>query len=253
MSPSDAPKLAKDISILEGLIKDRSAAGAVDLGMSVQKITTKTKVLAGGGASGAIATSGPLGEGRLVSMPTTNNGLRIKAGAEYAGPAHAGTYALAHFFNDHLGQYYTRHGAFRDKSHIGYASAHNSGRAFDSTIKADKISPQVADVLAARFTQVMRANGFSEKDFYVKTERQGQKNKNGTTSSALHWHAQFNSDAAAQRFAQMAQSGQLRSFGALAANYKQGSVTGTSTDKKGREWETVEATEYRENKSNRPQ
>lgn len=248
VSPSDAPKLAKDISILEGLIKDRSAAGAVDLGMSVQKITTKTKVLAGGSAAGAIATSGPLGEGRLVSVPTTNRGLRIKPGAEYAGPAHAGTYALAHFFNDHLGQYYTRHGAFRDKSHIGYTSAHNAGRAFDSTIKVDKVSPQTADVLAARFTQVMQANGFTAKDFYVKAERQGQKNKNGTTSSALHWHAQFNNDAAAQRFAQMAQAGQLKSFGALSANYKPGSVTATSTDKKGHEWETVEATEYRENK-----
>lgn len=248
VSPSDAPKLAKDISILEGLIKDRSAAGAVDLGMSVQKITTKTKVPAGGGAAGALATSGPLGEGRLVSVPTTNRGLRIKPGAEYAGPAHAGTYALAHFFNDHLGQYYIRHGAFRDKSHIGYTSAHNAGRAFDSTIKVDKVSPQTADVLAARFTQVMQANGFTAKDFYVKAERQGQKNKNGTTSSALHWHAQFNNDAAAQRFAQMAQAGQLRSFGALSANYKPGSVTATSTDKKGREWETVEATEYRENK-----
>jgi phage tail tape measure protein, TP901 family len=144
-----------------------------------------------------------------AALPTTNRGLRIKAGAEAGGQALPGTYAAAQLAQQTFGDRLVRFGAFRDRYHIGRASKHNEGLAFDFTPRAD-LSRVQKEAMAEQMRQALRSIGLQDSDFTVKFEWAGKRNGNGTTSTADHIHTQLNSVAAAQKMQQLAQNPQTR-------------------------------------------
>lgn len=144
-----------------------------------------------------------------AALPTTNRGLRIKAGAEAGGQALPGTYAAAQLAQQTFGDRLVRFGAFRDRYHIGRASKHNEGLAFDFTPRAD-LSRSQKEAMAEEMRRAFRAIGLSDGDFTVKFEWAGKRNGNGTVSTGDHIHAQLNSVAAAQKMQQLAQNPQTR-------------------------------------------
>lgn len=144
-----------------------------------------------------------------AALPTTNRGLRIKAGAEAGGQALPGTYAAAQLAQQTFGDRLVRFGAFRDRYHIGRASKHNEGLAFDFTPRAD-LSRAQKEGMAEEMRRAFRAIGLSDGDFTVKFEWAGKRNGNGTVSTGDHIHAQLNSVAAAQKMQQLAQNPQTR-------------------------------------------
>lgn len=144
-----------------------------------------------------------------AALPTTNRGLRIKAGAEAGGQALPGTYAAAQLAQQTFGDRLVRFGAFRDRYHIGRASKHNEGLAFDFTPRAD-LSRAQKEAMAEQMRQALRSIGLQDSDFTVKFEWAGKRNGNGTTSTADHIHTQLNSVAAAQKMQQLAQNPQTR-------------------------------------------
>ena len=134
-------------------------------------------------------------------FPTTSAGLRLKPGAEDGGRAFGGTYAAMHAMQQFLGNKLVRFGAVNDKYHIGKNSFHNKGLAFDMTPNLSLKSEDKAKV-ARQIKQYFESLGFEDgKDFNVKFEVGGQVNKNGTKSTADHWHFNWRSQAAAARFA----------------------------------------------------
>lgn len=134
-------------------------------------------------------------------FPTTSAGLRLKPGAEAGGRAFGGTYAAMHAMQQFLGDKLVRFGAVNDKYHIGKNSFHNKGLAFDMTPNLSLKSEDKAKV-ARQIKQYFESLGFEEgKDFNVKFEVGGQVNKNGTKSTADHWHFNWRSQEAAARFA----------------------------------------------------
>ncbi len=135
-------------------------------------------------------------------LATTSAGLRLKAGAEYGGKAHSGTYAMAHALQGMLGTDLMRFGAFRDKYHIGKNSSHNWGLAFDATPNA-KMSRAQMEAVPRKIKAYLAELGFSEKDFFVQFEHAGKRNKNGTVSTGNHWHFNWKNKEAANRFVQM--------------------------------------------------
>ena len=144
-----------------------------------------------------------------AALPTTNRGLRIKAGAEAGGQALPGTYAAAQLAQQTFGDRLVRFGAFRDRYHIGRASKHNEGLAFDFTPRAD-LSRAQKEGMVEEMRRAFRAIGLSDGDFTVKFEWAGKRNGNGTVSTGDHIHAQLNSVAAAQKMQQLAQNPQTR-------------------------------------------
>ena len=144
-----------------------------------------------------------------AALPTTNRGLRIKAGAEAGGQALPGTYAAAQLAQQTFGDRLVRFGAFRDRYHIGRASKHNEGLAFDFTPRAD-LSRAQKEAMAEQMRQALRSIGLQDSDFTVKFEWAGKRNGNGTTSTADHIHTQLNSVTAAQKMQQLAQNPQTR-------------------------------------------
>ena len=144
-----------------------------------------------------------------AALPTTNRGLRIKAGAEAGGQALPGTYAAAQLAQQTFGDRLVRFGAFRDRYHIGRASKHNEGLAFDFTPRAD-LSRAQKEAMAEQMRQALRSIGLQDSEFTVKFEWAGKRNGNGTTSTADHIHTQLNSVAAAQKMQQLAQNPQTR-------------------------------------------
>lgn len=144
-----------------------------------------------------------------AALPTTNRGLRIKAGAEAGGQALPGTYAAAQLAQQTFGDRLVRFGAFRDRYHIGRASKHNEGLAFDFTPRAD-LSRAQKEAMAEQMRQALRSIGLRDSEFTVKFEWAGKRNGNGTTSTADHIHTQLNSVAAAQKMQQLAQNPQTR-------------------------------------------
>ena len=134
-------------------------------------------------------------------FPTTSAGLRLKPGAEAGGRAFGGTYAAMHAMQQFLGNKLVRFGAVNDKYHIGKNSFHNKGLAFDMTPNLSLKSEDKAKV-ARQIKQYFESLGFEDgKDFNVKFEVGGQVNKNGTKSTADHWHFNWRSQEAAARFA----------------------------------------------------
>lgn len=134
-------------------------------------------------------------------FPTTSAGLRLKPGAEAGGRAFGGTYAAMHAMQQFLGNKLVRFGAVNDKYHIGKNSFHNKGLAFDMTPNLSLKSEDKAKV-ARQIKQYFESLGFKDgKDFNVKFEVGGQVNKNGTKSTADHWHFNWRSQEAAARFA----------------------------------------------------
>lgn len=134
-------------------------------------------------------------------FPTTSAGLRLKPGAEDGGRAFGGTYAAMHAMQQFLGDKLVRFGAVNDKYHIGKNSFHNKGLAFDMTPNLSLKSEDKAKV-ARQIKQYFESLGFEDgKDFNVKFEVGGQVNKNGTKSTADHWHFNWRSQEAAARFA----------------------------------------------------
>jgi lambda family phage tail tape measure protein len=134
-------------------------------------------------------------------FPTTSAGLRLKPGAEAGGRAFGGTYAAMHAMQQFLGDKLVRFGAVNDKYHIGKNSFHNKGLAFDMTPNLSLKSEDKAKV-ARQIKQYFESLGFEDgKDFNVKFEVGGQVNKNGTESTADHWHFNWRSQEAAARFA----------------------------------------------------
>lgn len=134
-------------------------------------------------------------------FPTTSAGLRLKPGAEAGGRAFGGTYAAMHAMQQFLGDKLVRFGAVNDKYHIGKNSFHNKGLAFDMTPNLSLKSEDKARV-ARQIKQYFESLGFEDgKDFNVKFEVGGQVNKNGTKSTADHWHFNWRSQEAAARFA----------------------------------------------------
>ena len=134
-------------------------------------------------------------------FPTTSAGLRLKPGAEDGGRAFGGTYAAMHAMQQFLGNKLVRFGAVNDKYHIGKNSFHNKGLAFDMTPNLSLKSEDKAKV-ARQIKQYFESLGFEDgKDFNVKFEVGGQVNKNGTKSTADHWHFNWRSQEAAARFA----------------------------------------------------
>ena len=134
-------------------------------------------------------------------FPTTSAGLRLKPGAEDGGRAFGGTYAAMHAMQQFLGDKLVRFGAVNDKYHIGKNSFHNKGLAFDMTPNLSLKREDKAKV-ARQIKQYFESLGFEDgKDFNVKFEVGGQVNKNGTKSTADHWHFNWRSQAAAARFA----------------------------------------------------
>ena len=126
-------------------------------------------------------------------FPTTSAGLRLKPGAEDGGRAFGGTYAAMHAMQQFLGNKLVRFGAVNDKYHIGKNSFHNKGLAFDMTPNLSLKSEDKAKV-ARQIKQYFESLGFEDgKDFNV--------NKNGTKSTADHWHFNWRSQEAAARFA----------------------------------------------------
>nr|DAT58478.1 MAG TPA: minor tail protein [Caudoviricetes sp.] len=144
-----------------------------------------------------------------AALPTTNRGLRIKAGAEAGGQALPGTYAAAQLAQQTFGDRLVRFGAFRDRYHIGRASKHNEGLAFDFTPRAD-LSRAQKEAMAEQMRQALRSIGLQDSEFTVKFEWAGKRNGNGTRSTADHIHTQLNSVAAAQKMQQLAQNPQTR-------------------------------------------
>lgn len=134
-------------------------------------------------------------------FPTTSAGLRLKPGAEAGGRAFGGTYAAMHAMQQFLGDKLVRFGAVNDKYHVGKNSFHNKGLAFDMTPNLSLKSEDKAKV-ARQIKQYFESLGFEDgKDFNVKFEVGGQVNKNGTKSTADHWHFNWRSQEAAARFA----------------------------------------------------
>ena len=155
--------------------------------------------LAADAAREARKSSRPSGNKNL--FPTTSAGLRLKPGAEAGGRAFGGTYAAMHAMQQFLGDKLVRFGAVNDKYHIGKNSFHNKGLAFDMTPNLSLKSEDKAKV-ARQIKQYFESLGFEDgKDFNVKFEVGGQVNKNGTKSTADHWHFNWRSQEAAARFA----------------------------------------------------
>lgn len=152
--------------------------------------------------------------GSRFAFPTTAAGLRLKAGAEGGGKAHGGTYAMAHAFQKLLGNNMIRFGALNDRSHLGKASKHNQGLAFDATPAAHLSAAQRA-AIPNQIKAYLQELGFADgKDFRVKFEKAGQRNKNGTVSTGDHWHFQWQNAATAARFARGA-DGQAKAFASM--------------------------------------
>ncbi|WP_051255482.1 phage tail length tape measure family protein [Conchiformibius kuhniae] len=152
--------------------------------------------------------------GSRFAFPTTAAGLRLKAGAEAGGKAHGGTYAMAHAFQKLLGNNMIRFGAINDRYHIGKASKHNQGLAFDATPAAHLSAAQRAAV-PKQIKAYLQELGFADgKDFRIKFEKSGQRNKNGTVSTGDHWHFQSQNALSAARFARGA-DGQAKAFASM--------------------------------------
>lgn len=196
LSVSDTVKAQADLALLEQRIRDLSDVGVVDLGVAIQKTTTTMSSAAA--ALGAQAHS--------LRLSTTNEGLVIKAGGEAQGPALPGTYAAAHLAKQMFGSNLVRFGAFRDASHRGYRSRHNTGEAFDFT-PLHSLSQDEKRAMATRLADQLRSMGLVEgAEFKVTYERGGQRNGNGTVSSADHVHAQITSTGQ-QKMLEHARSG----------------------------------------------
>ena len=134
-------------------------------------------------------------------FPTVADGLRLKPGAQAGGKAEGGTYAMAHAVQEMLGRNLFRFGALNDRYHLGKNSFHNRGLAFDATPAPNMTAAQKAAV-PQQISRYLESLGFvNGRDFNVKFERGGQRNKNGTVSTADHWHFNWRSKEAAARFA----------------------------------------------------
>lgn len=139
--------------------------------------------------------------GDRYTLPTTAAGLRLKPGAESNGRSAAGTYAIAHALQRMLGNKLVRFGALNDRSHRGVVSKHNQGLAFDATPNPSMSRKRKAATVN-QIVSYLESIGFVRgRDFKVAFERAGQKNRNGTTSTADHWHFQWQSRQSAARFA----------------------------------------------------
>lgn len=153
--------------------------------------------------------------GERDRFAVTSAGLRLKAGAEAGGKAEGGTYAMAHALQAMLGNGVFRFGAFRDRYHIGKNSLHNAGLAFDATPAPHLTRAQRQDV-PRQVREYLQSLGFDpERDFRVKFESAGQRNRNGTVSTGDHWHFQWQNKEAAARFA-AGVGGQARNMANLA-------------------------------------
>lgn len=148
--------------------------------------------------------------GSRFAFPTTAAGLRLKAGAEGGGKAHAGTYAAAHAFQKLIGNDMVRFGALNDRYHHRInpktgkktVSKHNQGLAFDAT-PAAHLKGGAFQAVVNQYRAALIDAGMQEgRDFVIKFERAGQVNANQTKSTANHWHFQWQNAAAAARFAQ---------------------------------------------------
>ena len=126
----------------------------------------------------------------------------MKAGAEYGGKAHAGTYVMAHALQSMLGTDLVHFGAFRDKYHIGKNSSHNYGLAFDATPNARMTHAQMVAV-PEKIKAYLANFRFFGKDFFVQFEHAGKRNKNGTVSTGNHWHFNWRNKEAAAKFASL--------------------------------------------------
>lgn len=135
-------------------------------------------------------------------LPTTADGLRLKAGAESGGKSHAGTYAIAHAVQKMLGTDLMRFGSLKDNYRKGKTSAHNSGLGFDATPNARMSQAQMAAV-PQKIKAYLAELGFSDKDFFVQFENAGKRNKNGTVATGNHWHFNWRNQEAAAKFASM--------------------------------------------------
>ena len=134
-------------------------------------------------------------------FPTVADGLRLKPGVQAGGKAAGGTYAMAHAVQEMLGRNLFRFGALNDRYHLGKNSFHNRGLAFDATPAPNMTAAQKAAV-PQQISRYLESLGFvNGRDFNVKFERGGQRNKNGTVSTADHWHFNWHSKEAAARFA----------------------------------------------------
>lgn len=133
--------------------------------------------------------------------------LRIKDGARAGGGSEIGVFEMAKVVQEMLGRDLLRFGAFNDAYHKGKNSAHDRGLAFDATPAAGlSISDKAA--VPARVQAYLDSLGFVRgRDYAVGFERAGQKNKNGTTASADHWHFEWKNQSAAARFAAVSGTG----------------------------------------------
>lgn len=136
-----------------------------------------------------------------TKYPTVSDGLRLKPGAEAGGKAVGGTYAFAHAMQQMLGDRLFRFGAFRDRYHIGKNSLHNSGLAFDAT-PSPGMNMKQKQAVTQQMSRYLESLGFKNgRDFNLKLELAGQRNKNGTVATGDHWHFNWRSREAAARFA----------------------------------------------------
>ena len=185
---------------LQALRKGGAAAQIADAETALAKLKQQHREEAKAEAERA-AKAGKRAAADKTLYPTTSAGLRLKPGAEAAGQAYGGTYAMAHAMQQMLGTNLQRFGAFRGQYHIGKNSLHNKGLAFDATPNASMSAKEKAAV-PAQIRKYLASLGFEDgKDFKIQFEMGGQRNKNGTVSTADHWHFNWQNQAAAARFA----------------------------------------------------
>ncbi|MRN38612.1 phage tail tape measure protein [Neisseria sp. N95_16] len=133
------------------------------------------------------------------------SGLRLKSReAIEGGRTKEGTYAAGHLFQRMFGKNLVHFAAFNDGWHMRNRprSYHNTGLALDFTLK----TRQQGEEAVAKIKAMMESLGIAAKDYFVQFERKGEKGATGD-----HIHFQWQSLAAAARFAALLKSGKVGS------------------------------------------
>ena len=126
-------------------------------------------------------------EERKKALEDYSKTIRMSDDAKKAGRAQAGTYEMAKAFQDMAGDNLWRFGAFMN-GHQGLKSKHNSGLAFDAT-PSKKVNLDEKRAFPEKIKAYLGGLGFdSSIDYSVWFEPKGKKNKNGSVSTADHWH-----------------------------------------------------------------
>lgn len=180
-----------------------------------------------------------------MALPTSRSGLtHLQRNEAFAGEkingieTHKGTLAIAHamekLFDNQ--QQDVRFSAFNDRYHVEERprSLHTKGLAVDMVLDQEGKSLDALrtrhsnwEQAESRIHKLMQDNGFQKKDYSVDYEWKG---KNGATGD--HVHFQFNNQEAANRFAALAEAGQVKGLlGTTSSNNEstQASTTGNSS------------------------